>query len=60
MIKRLFFKLTGGRPMRHVPSQFMDFDGNKIRELYVDGNGRTWMAEGPWSWKRVGINPTVD
>lgn len=59
MIK-LFFILTGGRPMKFMDFRFTDVVNSKPVHLYEDRNGRTWLAHGPWSWFRVGINSTGD
>lgn len=59
MIK-LFWKLTGGRPMRQMGHRFIDRVSGKSVYAWEDKLGRTYLAEGPWSWFRVGINTTVD
>lgn len=59
-MKKLFFTLTGGRPMKFVNFRFTDVVNGKPVHLYEDKFGRTYLAHGAWSWFRVGINSTVD
>jgi hypothetical protein len=52
---RVFWKLTGGRPMRLISWQ------NHLKKgLFICKLGRTYLANGPWSWRREGVNMTVD
>ena len=53
MIKRLFFRLTGGRPMTRTGTGFVDTVSGQNVDMYVDGRGRYWLANGRWSWFRV-------
>lgn len=53
MIKRLFFWLSGGRPMRYEGFNFTDIVVGKPVNNYTDRLGRKWMAHGAWSWFRV-------
>lgn len=53
MLMRFYNFLTGGRPMRRREWLFTDVvSGNRVYR-YEDRLGRSWMAEGPWSWFRV-------
>lgn len=53
-IKELFYKLTGGRPMKDVGHGFTDVVSGKEVRYYVDKFGRKWMADsGPWSQFRI-------
>lgn len=53
MLKQLFFKLTGGRPMRFKGRAFTDVVVGKAVNDYTDGLGRDWLAHGAWSLFRV-------
>ena len=48
---RLFQRITGGRPM--IPIESFFHVGDKAIWKCIDGYGRYWIAEGPWSWFRV-------
>lgn len=53
-LKLLFFKLTGGRPMKDCGFSFTDIVSGKSVRNYVDKFGRGWMADnGPFSLFRV-------
>ncbi len=53
-MKKLFFKITGGRPMKCLEScQFVDCVSGESVGLYKDWFGRTWLATGSWSGFRV-------
>ena len=50
----LFFKLTGGRPMKDRGFNFRDSVSGKSVRNYQDKFGRHWLADsGPWSLFRV-------
>lgn len=55
MLKNLFFKLTGGRPMKYVASMFIDVVSGEPVNRYEDRLGRSWMASSPWAPFRVRI-----
>lgn len=48
-----WWKLTGGRPMRHVEFRFYDGIGNEAVSLWRDRLGRYWLATQRWSLFRV-------
>jgi hypothetical protein len=52
-MKRLLWKLTGGRPMVWIESLFVDYISGRTVSLYADRLGRRWMAEGRWALFRV-------
>jgi len=54
-IKTLFFKLTGGRPMKKLSYAFLDVVSKRDVYYFEDRFGRTWLAESPWSIFRVEI-----
>lgn len=55
-IKKLFYHLTGGRPMIDKGYNFTDcVSGERVRN-YVDFYGRKWMATNKWSLFRVERN----
>lgn len=47
------WKLTGGRPMRFIRSNFMDVVSGAMVNDYMDRNGKFWMAENRWAILRV-------
>jgi len=53
-MKKLFYFLTGGRPMTlsSVPG-FRDIVVNEMVFYFRDYYGRLWMAGSRWSWFRV-------
>ena len=58
---RLFYLITGGRPMKRMnETRFDEQTERGMLLLYEDRFGRTYLARGPWAWVRVGINVTVD
>lgn len=57
---KLFYTLTGGRPMAFMSFRFTDIVNGQPVNWYRDKFGRDYLAHGPWSLFRVGINSTVD
>jgi len=56
-LEKIFFNLTGGRPMIDCGLAFIDTLSNKSVRYYKDHFGRQWMAEdGEWSLFRVKRN----
>ena len=56
-LKFLFYKITGGRPMRDDGFNFTDTVSGKSVRNYTDSFGRHWMADsGRWSMFRVRID----
>lgn len=49
-MKRLFFKLTGGRPMIRGDCLFVDVVNGREVWAYTDRLGRSWMAQGFFGW----------
>lgn len=49
----LFYRLTGGRPMKHLGFAFTDVISGKPVSYWRDKFGREWMAVGAWSLFRV-------
>ncbi len=56
MIERLFYWISGGRPMQFICPGFTDVVSDNKVSLWRDRNGRFWLAEGPWSSFRVADN----
>lgn len=55
-ISKLFFSLTGGRPMIDEGGRFTDVVSGKSVRRYRDRFGRKWLCDsGKWSLFRVGI-----
>lgn len=52
-MSKLFYKLTGGRPMRAQELAFVDHVSRKPVYRFVDGLGRKWLAEHRWALFRV-------
>ena len=52
-MKKLFYRLTGGRPMKKVCYAFTDVGNNRAVHYYVDRLGRSWLAQGAWASFRV-------
>ena len=53
LIKRFFYKLTGGRPMIYKDHAFIDVVSGREVKYYTDYFGRNWMANTKWSSFRV-------
>lgn len=53
LLKKLFYKITNGRPMIYQRDLFWDFIGQEKVKLYTDVFGREWMATTKWSNFRV-------
>jgi len=51
--KVLIFKITGGRPMIFISSNFVDKVSGLMVNDYQDRFGRLWMANSKWSIFRV-------
>lgn len=49
--------LTGGRPMLPFDRAFTDSVSGKPVFYCLDAFDRVWLAEGPWSWFRVSVEP---
>lgn len=53
-LARLFFRITGGRPMKREGFALFDYVAQKGIFYYRDRDrGVRWMAEGAWSLFRV-------
>lgn len=52
-MKNLFWKLTGGRPMKLIGFAFTDRVDGRAVNYYIDKFDRLWLANGPWSRFRV-------
>lgn len=52
-MKRLFYKLTGGRPMKRLGYDFTDVVTGEEVCYYLDAFGREWLATSPWSGFRM-------
>lgn len=59
MLKKTFFTLTGGRPMKEVEFYFTDKKSNQPVYRFQDGLGRYWMAHGKWSKHRIPASNTT-
>ena len=55
MLKRLFYKLTGGRPMIFIKREFIEHVSGKYVNLYRDKLNRKFLATHKWSIFRVQI-----
>lgn len=53
---KLFYWLTGGRPMTIIRQLFVDVVVNKDVYIVQDKFGRKWLAHGKWSLFRVRYN----
>jgi len=58
VLARLFFLLSGGRPMERDRTEyaieFLDGISGEMVRCWVDRDrGRRWMALGPWSGYRI-------
>lgn len=59
--KQLFYKITGGRPMKFIRNSFIDDITKKYVSVYEDKFGRQWLCDsGPWSYFRVSIDNLKD
>ena len=52
-LSKLFYKLSGGRPMNILSHYFTDAVTGEPVYRCRDKFGRRWMANGKWSWFRV-------
>jgi hypothetical protein len=57
---RLFYWLTGGRPMQHLGFAFMDRVVHREVRYWRDQFGRGWMAFTAWSLFRVRVQERDD
>ena len=53
MIARLFYRLTGGRPMHYEGPAFRDIVSGRYVTYYRCRLGVRYMAENPWALFRV-------
>ena len=59
MLKKTFFKLTGGRPMTCIEYYFHDNKTQRPVYRFQDGLGRYWMAHTKWATHRIeSVNKT--
>lgn len=56
MMRRLFYWLTGGRPMVREHFAFTDIVTGKSVNYYTDAYGRRWLAMSPWALFRVSLD----
>lgn len=52
-LKTLFYRLTGGRPMKLIGFAFTDVVDGQAVNYYIDKFDRVWMANSRWSRFRV-------
>ena len=52
-MKRLFYVITGGRPMICDGRAFTDIVSGKPVYYFIDLFGRRWLAEHKWAFFRV-------
>ena len=56
-IKKIFFKITGGRPMQKLQHAFVDVVSGEDVFYYKDRlNGKNWLANGSCDLSRVETN----
>ena len=53
MMRRLFYTITGGRPMVCGGHAFIDIVSRKSVYYFIDFFGRQWLAEHKWAFFRV-------
>ena len=53
MMRTLWMRLTGGRPMTKEIYAFRDVVAHKSIFIWRDFYGRYWMANTRWGWFRV-------
>ncbi|WP_156792239.1 hypothetical protein [Desulfotalea psychrophila] len=53
MMKKTFFTITGGRPMKEIEFYFNDKTTNLPVYRFQDGLGRYWMAHNRWAKHRI-------
>lgn len=57
IIKRLFYRITGGRPMIYWGYRFTDTVAGRRVNLYLDRrDGSYWLAYTRWSMFRMDVN----
>lgn len=52
-LKTLFYRLTGGRPMKLIGFAFTDDKDHRAVYYCLDKFDRLWMANGRWARVRV-------
>ena len=52
-MKKIFYKLTGGRPMTKLQFEFTDVICGEPVYSFVDKLDRKWLATNKWSLFRV-------
>jgi hypothetical protein len=53
--RKIFYWLTGGRPMKHVGYAFTDKVTGREVHYFRDDIGLNWMAEHAWAFFRVPV-----
>lgn len=48
-LKTMFYRITGGRPMKLIGFAFINVVDGRAVNYYIDKFDRIWMANGPWS-----------
>lgn len=56
MWRRLFYWMTGGRPMKRGSYRFTDHITGRCVYYFTDAYGRKWMATSPWDTFRVEVD----
>ncbi len=56
MVKKIFYKLTGGIPMEKLDFAFTDSVSGEMVYHYKDKLGRMWLATGAWASFRVALD----
>ena len=56
IMKKIFYKLTGGRPMDKIRFEFDDVVSGEKVYSFVDKLDRKWLATNKWSLFRVKNN----
>ena len=52
-MKKIFFWVTGGRPMLKISDYFRDQVTERQVCYFRDHKGTVWLAEHPWSLFRI-------
>lgn len=58
-LKKCMYRITGGRPMEHIRWEFTDDVLAAHVYLWIDGNGRFWLATNRWGPFRVEAKPPL-
>lgn len=53
MTLKWLWKLTGGRPMKFIRTEFTDAVVGRNVNSYMDRNGKFWWAFTAWDWDRM-------